>query len=170
MDSILADVQDQIIESIRDGMTDSGGDQHMKVEFLHSSDEFEIAEDIDNGEWRVGRIPHALVYVGTASFAGQDSTRRLQQFDVPVRVFVATANTSIQSRKVQHRMGGKWSTYVAAALAGVSVETEGSNLAYLEDVNVESIVDMEEWSLWEVRMNIPLNLDTDVILAQLESE
>jgi len=170
MDSIIGDVQDQIVGHIENGVTDSKGDQHMRVEGIYTEDEFEIAEYIANNERRIGRIPHAFVHVGSATFAGQDSTRRFQQLTISARVFVATRNTSTNNQQAQQRTGSKWSVYVASSLAGRSVQSVGTNTAYLEGVNVETIANTERSALWEVRTSIPLSLSTDDILGELDNE
>jgi len=170
MDSVLADIQDQVVAHIEDGVTDSGGDQHMRVETIYTDDEFEIAEYIGDNERRIGRIPHAFVFVGSAGFAGQDSTQRLQRLSILVRTFVATRNTSVNDQQAQHRLAGKWCVYVAASMAGRRVQAEGTNAAYLEDVNIESIGNSERSAMWEVRCSISLNLSTDEILLQIDNE
>jgi len=170
MESILADIQDQVVSHVEDGVTDSDGDQHMAVEMIYTDDEFEIAEYIADHERRISQIPHAFVFAGTAVFEGQDSTRRMQQLEVPVRVFVAARNASTENQQVQHRLASKWSVYVAAAVAGKRVRTTGTSDAYLEDVNVESIANIERSALWEVRFTVPLNLDTDDILLEIDNE
>ena len=170
MDSILGDIRDQIVGHIEDGVTDSAGDQHMRVEGIYTEDEFEIAEYVADNERRIGRIPHAFVYVGSAAFAAQDSTRRLQRLEVAARTFVATRNTSTNNQQAQQRTGSKWSIYVASSLAGRSVQSVGTSVAYLEDVSVEAIANTERSALWEVRVSIPLNVSTDDILSEIENE
>jgi len=170
MDSIIADVQDQAVAAIEDGLTDSGGSQHMKVELLHTEDEFRIADYIADNERRIGRIPHAFVYAGSVIFQESDSTGTFATVEIPLRVFVATRDNSTNDQEIQHRKASKWSVYVAAALAGEPAQTTATNETYFRDPNVEPISNTERSSLWEVRLTVEINMDTELILSELDNE
>jgi|APHM01.1.fsa_nt_gi hypothetical protein len=170
MKSIIADVQDQAVQAIEDGVTDSAGDQHMRVELIHSEDEFRLAEYIADNERRIGRIPHAFVYAGSVVFESADSTRRFATVQIPLRVFVATRDKSASDQEIQHRKASKWCVYVAAALAGQPVRSIGTNTAYFEEPSVEPISNTERSSMWEVRLTTEINMDTDLILSELDNE
>jgi len=170
MKSIIADLQDQAVSAIESGLTDSNGDQHIKVELLHTDDELRIADYIADNERRVGRIPHAFVYAGSVVFQDGDSTGTLATVEVPVRVFIATRDNSTNDQEIQHRKASKWSVYVAAALAGEPAQSTGTSTAYFEDPNVEPITNTERSSMWEVRLTVEINLDTDLILTELDNE
>lgn len=170
MQQIITDIQNQTVDHIQSGLTDDNGSQHAKVELIHTEDEFEIADFVAENQRKIGRVPHAFVFVGNMTFQDQDTTHRLQQVDVPVRVFVAVRDSSQNNERVQHRLAGKWCVYVASALAGKEIDVGGMAPAYLADVNVENIVNIEEWALWEVNFNVRMNMDTDDILSQLSSE
>lgn len=170
MNSIIRTIQEEVVDHIESGLTDSDGNQHMRVEHFHTGDEFEVTDFVADHQRRVGQIPHAFVFVGTATFQDQDSTARLQQVQVPVRVFVATRHNSAEDQRVQHQLGSKWSIYTAAALAGQPINTTGIAESYPVNMNVESLVNVEAWALWEVRFNVPISLDTDDILAQIDNE
>lgn len=170
MKSIIADLQDQAVDAIKTGLTDSNGGQHINVEILHTDDELRIGEYIADNERRIGRIPHAFVYAGNVVFQEADSTGRFATVQVPVRVFVATRDNSRNDQEIQHRKASKWSVYVAAALAGEPAQSTGTNTAYFEDPNVEPITNTERSSMWEVRLTVEINLDTELILTELDNE
>jgi len=170
MDSIYSGVQEEVVDTLSSQLTDSGGDQHMNVVPIHTEDEFEIAEYVADHERRVGRIPHAFVFVGSSQFDSRDSSNRMPSITVPVRVFVAVRNNSINDQHAQYKLASKWSTYVATALIGTQVTVTGSAPAYLGQMNVNSIANTESSALWEVNLTLNLNIDADVILAELENE
>jgi hypothetical protein len=170
MKSIVADLQDQAVSAIEDGLTDSDGDQHIKVELLHTDDELRIADYIADNERRVGRIPHAFVYAGSVVFQEADSTGTFATVEIPLRVFVATRDNSTNDQEIQHRKASKWSVYVAAALAGEPAQSTATNTAYFRDPNVEPITNTERSSMWEVRLTVEINMDTDLILTELDNE
>jgi hypothetical protein len=170
MKSIIADLQDQAVEAIETGLTDSGGNQHIKVELLHTDDEIRLGEYIADNERRIGRIPHAFVYAGNVVFQDSDSTGTFATVEVPVRVFVATRDNSTNDQEIQHRKASKWSVYVAAALAGEPARMTGTNTAYFTDPNVEPISNTERSSMWEVRLTVEMNMDTELILSELDNE
>jgi hypothetical protein len=170
MKSIVADLQDQAVSAIEDGLTDSDGDQHIKVELLHTDDELRIADYIADNERRIGRIPHAFVYAGSVVFQEADSTGTFATVQIPLRVFVATRDNSVNDQEIQHRKASKWSVYVAAALAGEPAQSTGTNTAYFRDPNVEPITNTERSSMWEVRLTVEINMDTDLILTELDNE
>lgn len=170
MKSIIADIQDQAVSAIEDGLTDSDGDQHVKVEFIHTEDELRIAEYISDNERRIARIPHAFVYAGTADFQEADSTGTFVTVQIPIRVFIATRDNSTEDQEIQHRKASKWSVYVASALVGESAQASGTNTAYFREPNVEPISNTERSSMWEVRLTAEVNLDTDLILTELNNE
>jgi hypothetical protein len=170
MKSIIADLQDQAVAAIERGLTDSNGEQHIMVELLHTDDEIRIGQYIADNERRVGQIPHAFVYAGNVVFQEADSTGTFATVQVPVRVFVATRDNSTNDQEIQHRKASKWSVYVAAALAGEPAQTTATNTAYFEDPNVEPITNTERSSMWEVRLTVEINLDTELILKELDNE
>lgn len=170
MKSIIADLQDQAVSAIENGLTDSNGSQHIKVELLHTNDEIRLAEYIANNERRIGRIPHAFVYAGNVVFQEADSTGTFATVQLPVRVFLATRDNSANDQELQHRKASKWAVYVASALAGAEAQSTGTNTAYFEDPNVEPISNTERSSLWEVRLTLELNMDTELILSELDNE
>ncbi len=170
MKSIVADLQDQAVEAIRSGLTDSNGEQHARVEIIHTEDEVRIAEYIADNERRVARIPHAFVYAGTVVFQEADSTGTFATVEIPVRVFIATRDNSTNDQEIQHRKASKWSVYVASALAGEPAQSTGTNTAYFRNPNVEPISNTERSSMWEVRLNVEINMDTDLILTELDNE
>lgn len=170
MDSIIGDLQDQVVSLIEQGVTDSSGDQHMNVEMLYNEDELELADYIAENERRIGRIPHAFVFAGSADFQDNDSSGLMTIFQVPVRIFVAVRDQARQNQKVQHRLGSKWCMYVAAALAGEDVRMTGTNTAYIQNLNVEAIANTERSAVWEVRTTLQINIDTELILQELDSE
>jgi len=170
MKSIVADLQDQAVEAIESGLTDSNGDQHIKVKILHTDDELRLAEYIADNERRIGRVPHAFVYAGNVVFQDADSTGTFVTAEIPVRVFVATRDNSTNDQEIQHRKASKWSVYVASALAGEPAQSTGTNTGYFEDPNVEPISNTERSSMWEVRLTVEINMDTELILAELDNE
>jgi hypothetical protein len=170
MKSIIADLQDQAVSAIEDGLTDPDGNQHMKVELIHTDNEVLIAEYIADNERRVGRIPHAFVFAGSIVFQNADSTGMMATVEVPLRVFVASRDNSTNDQRIQHRKASKWSVYVAAALAGEPAQSTATNTAYFRDPNVEPISNTERSSLWEVRLTVEINVDTDLILTELDNE
>jgi hypothetical protein len=137
---------------------------------LHTDDEFELADYISDNQRRVGRIPHAFVYGGSVVFQDADSTGTFVTAEMPFRIFVATRDASSNDQEIQHRKASKWALYVAAALSGEAVKGEGTNQAYLEEPNVEPISNTEQVALWEVRLTVTINLDTELILNQLDNE
>jgi len=170
MKSIVADLQDQAVEAIESGLTDSNGDQHIKVTILHTDDELRLAEYIADNERRIGRVPHAFVYAGNVVFQDADSTGTFVTAEIPVRVFVATRDNSTNDQEIQHRKASKWSVYVASALAGEPAQSTGTNTGYFGDPNVEPISNTERSSMWEVRLTVEINMDTELILAELDNE
>jgi hypothetical protein len=170
MKSIIADLQDQAVEAIETGLTDSGGNQHIKVELLHTDDEIRLGEYIADNERRIGRIPHAFVYAGNVVFQDADSTGKFVTAQIPMRVFVATRDNSTNDQEIQHRKASKWSFYVAAALAGEEARSTATNSAFFREPNVEPISNTERSSLWEVRLTVEINMDTELILTELDNE
>lgn len=170
MQNIITDIQDQVVSSIEDSLTDSDGSQHMSVERIYTQDEFAIADFVADNDRRIARIPHAFVFVGTLNFVEADSTGRAATVEAPVRVFVATRDASTSNQQIQHDKAAKWSTYVAAALAGTPIQSKGTNTAYVMDPNVEPLGNTERNALWEVRLNIELVLDSEIILQEIDNE
>lgn len=170
MKSIIADFQDQAAEAIREGVTDSNGNQHMKVEIIHTEDEFRIADYIADNERRIGRIPHAFVYAGNLIFQESDTTRQMSTLQLPIRTFIATRDTSVNDQEIQHRKASKWAVYVAAALSGQPAQATATNTTYFRDPNVEVISNTERSAMWEVRLTLEFNMDTELILTELDNE
>lgn len=170
MKSIIADLQDQAVEAIKTGLTDSNDEQHIHVELLHTDDEIRIGDYVADNEKRIGRIPHAFVYAGSVVFQDADSTGTFATVEIPLRVFIATRDNSVNDQELQHRKASKWSLYVAAALAGESAQSTATNTAHFRDPNVEPIANTERSSLWEVRLTVEMNIDTELILNELDNE
>lgn len=170
MESIIADLQRQVVSVIEEGVTNQDGDQYMKVEPIHTDNEIRLGQYVADNERRIGRIPHAFVFAGNVTFNTSDTTNQFLTVDIPIRVFVATRDASMNDQDIQHKKASKWSIYTAAAMAGKRVRMTATNDVYLDDPNVEVITNTERSSIWEVRVTVNPNIDTELILQEIENE
>lgn len=151
-----------------DHLRDDLGSHGLQVERSETDDEFVLGQWIEDNMSRVSQYPHAFVWLGSIQTRGADSTRRMGQITVPVRVFIMTRDNSRQNEKAQKKLADKWSLAVVASLVGEKFgDPQLTNDGLVQNLSVDTLGNGEDAAMWEASFDLDLSIDFDEVINNL---
>lgn len=161
---LLSSLQDSIIEHLESDLGPKGA----YIDRSETEDEIRLGNWIADNMGSVARHPHLFVYTGTIDLRGVDSTMRMPQVTLPVRVFVMTRDASSKNEEAQKRLADKWSLAAVSSLHGARFGDDTvTNDGLVQDLAVNPLGNGEDAAMWEVSFNLDLNIDLDLVLNNI---